>query len=286
MIFLFNVHLADLHIFATYSSLSIEMLSLTRFHPLPESLFLRALTEITPYQSPGKSKKDEVELMFDKISGSYDLLNRVLSLGIDRNWRKKALSMLLPFHPQHTLDVATGTGDLAFMTDGIVSPQSITGIDLSAGMLEVARRRLNQHKNQFKAEINFVKGDAEALPFKDNQFDAATVAFGVRNFADLQAGLQEMNRVLKPGAPLVVLEFTKPRIFPFKQLFGIYFKHLLPLIGGWTSGDRRAYRYLFDSVQAFPDYDSFSNELIKAGFSKPSYKTLSLGICAIYIASK
>lgn len=254
--------------------------------PLPESLFLRALTEVKPYQSPGKSKKDEVEQMFDKISGSYDLLNRVLSLGIDRNWRKKALSMLIPFHPQHILDVATGTGDLAFKADGMLHPGFITGIDLSAGMLEVAKKRLEQQKKKLSSQITFLKGEAEKLPFDESHFDAATVAFGVRNFADLHAGLKEMYRVLKPGAPIVVLEFTKPRIFPFKQLYHIYFKHLLPLIGSWTSGDRRAYSYLFESVQAFPDYDLFNKELIQAGFSEPSYKPLSLGICAIYIAYK
>lgn len=255
-------------------------------YPLGESLFLRALTEIKPYQSPGRSKRDEVELMFDKISGNYDLLNRVLSLGIDRQWRKKALSMLIPFNPQHMLDVATGTGDLVFKADQILHPLTITGIDLSAGMLEIAKKRLAQQQSKLSAEINFLKGEAEKLPFEDNRFDAATVAFGVRNFADLQLGLKEMYRVLKPGAPIVVLEFTKPRIFPFKQLYYIYFRHLLPLIGSWTSGDRRAYSYLFESVQAFPDYESFNKELIQAGFSEPSYKPLSLGICAIYIAYK
>src|SRR6478735_8614494 len=155
---------------------------------LPERLFLRALTEIKPYQSPGKSKKDEVELMFDKISGSYDLLNKVLSLGIDRQWRKKALSMLIPFHPQDILDVATGTGDLAFMAESLLQPKSITGIDLSAGMLEIANKRLKALKSGTK--ITFLKGDAEALPFPEGQFDAATVAFGARNFADLHSGLK------------------------------------------------------------------------------------------------
>ena len=135
-------------------------------------------------------------------------------------------------------------------------------------------------------QISFIKGDAEELPFKDNRFDAATVAFGVRNFGDLHAGLKEMFRVLKPGGRVIVLEFTKPRLFPFKQAFHIYFKHILPLIGAWTSGDRRAYRYLFESVQAFPDFDAFTRELNKAGFSEPTYKTLSLGICAIYSAYK
>ena len=224
--------------------------------------------------------------MFDKISGKYDLLNKVLSLGIDRKWRAKALSLLLPVKPVDMLDVATGTGDMAFMAEQILSPKAITGIDLSAGMLEVAIKRLSARKKESATSIKFLKGDAENLPFENDSFDAATVTFGVRNFGDLHQGLKEMQRVLRPGAPIVVLEFTKPRIFPFRQLFDIYFRHILPLIGSWTSGDGRAYKYLYESVQAFPDYDAFNKELLKAGFERPSYTTLSLGICAIYIAYK
>ena len=224
--------------------------------------------------------------MFDKISGKYDLLNKVLSLGIDRKWRSKALSLLLPVKPADILDVATGTGDMAFMAEQILSPKTITGIDLSAGMLEVAVKRLNAKTKATGTSIKFLKGDAEKLPFDNNSFDAATVTFGVRNFGDLHQGLKEMQRVLRPGAPIVVLEFTKPKIFPFRQLFDIYFRHVLPLIGSWTSGDGRAYKYLYESVQAFPDYDTFNKELLKAGFERPSYTTLSLGICAIYIAYK
>ena len=224
--------------------------------------------------------------MFDKISGKYDILNKVLSLGIDRKWRAKALSLLLPVKPVDMLDVATGTGDMAFMAEQILSPKAITGIDLSAGMLEVAIKRLSARKKESATSIKFLKGDAENLPFENDSFDAATVTFGVRNFGDLHQGLKEMQRVLRPGAPIVVLEFTKPRIFPFRQLFDIYFRHILPLIGSWTSGDGRAYKYLYESVQAFPDYDAFNKELLKAGFERPSYTTLSLGICAIYIAYK
>ena len=224
--------------------------------------------------------------MFDKISGKYDLLNKVLSLGIDRKWRKEALSLLLAHHPQHLLDVATGTGDMVFMAERILKPAKITGIDLSQGMLEVARRRLSEAGTRTTSEIEFIKGDAEQLPFEQGAFDAATVTFGVRNFGDLHKGLSEMYRVLRPGAPIVVLEFTKPRIFPIRQLFDIYFRHILPLIGSWTSGDGRAYKYLYESVQAFPDYEDFNQELIKAGFERPSFTPLSLGICAIYIAYK
>ena len=224
--------------------------------------------------------------MFDKISGKYDLLNKVLSLGIDRQWRVKALSSLLPIKPQVMLDVATGTGDMAFMAEKILSPKTITGIDLSAGMLEVAHKRLTSRTKPTSTSINFLKADAENLPFEKDSFDAATVTFGVRNFGDLHQGLKEIHRVLRPGAPLVVLEFTKPKIFPFRQLFHIYFRHILPLIGSWTSGDGRAYKYLYESVQAFPDYNAFNQELLNAGFERPSYNSLSLGICAIYIAYK
>jgi demethylmenaquinone methyltransferase/2-methoxy-6-polyprenyl-1,4-benzoquinol methylase len=244
------------------------------------------LSQVKPYQSADKDKKQEVELMFDKISGKYDLLNKVLSLGIDRNWRKKALSLLRPLKPQHLLDVATGTGDMVFAAEKLLHPAFITGVDLSAGMLEVAKKRQETKALSSSTSIRFLNGDAENLPFDSNIFDATTVAFGVRNFGDLQKGLQEIHRILKPGAPLVVLEFTKPRIFPFRQLFNIYFRHILPLIGAWTSGDGKAYRYLYESVQAFPDYDAFNQELLKAGFERSSYTPLSLGICAIYIAYK
>lgn len=245
-----------------------------------------ALSQVKPYQSADKDKKQEVELMFDRISGKYDLLNKVLSLGIDRNWRKTALGLLETYHPQHLLDVATGTGDMVFMAERILKPSRITGIDLSAGMLDIAKRRLAEKREPQISAIAFLKGDAEHLPFPDHSFDAVTVTFGVRNFGDLGKGLNEIQRVLKPGAPVIVLEFTKPRIFPFRQLFDIYFRYILPLIGSWTSGDGRAYKYLYESVQAFPDYDAFNQELLKAGFTRPSCKPLSLGICAIYTAFK
>jgi demethylmenaquinone methyltransferase/2-methoxy-6-polyprenyl-1,4-benzoquinol methylase len=245
------------------------------------------LEEVKPYHTADKDKKQEVELMFDSISGKYDLLNRILSLGIDVKWRKKALKQLLPLQPEVLLDVATGTGDMAFMAEKILAPQAITGIDLSAGMLEVAnQRKLEFLKTNSKTRIEFIKGDAEALPMASNTFDAATVTFGVRNFGDLHAGLSEIHRVLKPGGMFVVLEFTKPRIFPFRQAYNIYFKHILPLIGSWTSGDGKAYRYLYESVQAFPDFEAFNEALRRAGFERPSFTPLSLGICAIYTAYK
>ena len=249
-------------------------------------IFALDLPEIKPYQTAEKNKKEEVELMFDAISGKYDLLNKVLSLGIDRGWRKQALLKLQPLQPKRLLDVATGTGDLAFMASTLLQPEHITGVDLSAGMLEIANKRLASLKSPSKTDIRFVKGDAEALPMAEGSFDAATVAFGARNFGDLQAGLTEMRRVLRPGGMIMVLEFTRPRKFPFKQLFHIYFKHLMPLIGAWTSGDGKAYRYLYNSVQAFPDYAAFTAELSKAGFERPAFKPLSFGTCAIYTAYK
>ena len=250
------------------------------------SLFLRPLTQVKPYQSVDKDKKHEVEIMFDRISGKYDLLNKLLSLGIDRKWRKKALRQLESVRPKHILDVATGTGDMIFLAENILSPESLTGIDLSAGMLEVARKRKEKLDKSTGQKIQFLKGDAENMPFEANSFDAVTVTFGVRNFGDLHQGLTEILRVLKSGAPLVVLEFTKPRIFPFRQLYHIYFRHILPLIGSWTSGDGRAYKYLYESVQAFPDFHAFNEELQKAGFERTSFTPLSLGICAIYTAYK
>jgi demethylmenaquinone methyltransferase/2-methoxy-6-polyprenyl-1,4-benzoquinol methylase len=243
------------------------------------------LTQVKPYQSADKDKKQEVEIMFDNISGNYDLLNKLLSLGIDRKWRKKALLHLEPLKPQHLLDVATGTGDMVFLASKMLRPRSITGIDLSSGMLDIAGKRKEKLATT-GTDIRFIKGDAENLPFESHSFDAATVTFGVRNFGDLQKGLSEILRVLKPGTPLVVLEFTKPRIIPFRQLFNIYFRHILPLIGSWTSKDGRAYKYLYESVQAFPDFQAFNDELKKAGFERPSFTPLSLGICAIYIAYK
>ena len=224
--------------------------------------------------------------MFDKIAGKYDLLNRLLSLGIDRSWRKKALLTIAARKPKQVLDIATGTGDLAFLADKILKPESITGVDLSAGMLEVAKKRLLENKSRLHTRNEILKGDAERLDFPDNSFDAVTVAFGVRNFENLQAGLTELFRVLRKGSPIVVLEFTKPRIFPFRQMFNIYFRHLLPLIGSVTSGDKRAYKYLYESVQAFPDFEAFNQQLLNAGFEKPVYKSLSAGICAIYLAYK
>jgi len=222
--------------------------------------------------------------MFDRIARHYDFLNHVLSLGIDRRWRKNAIKELPDMHAGHILDVATGTGDVALMIAKRYPDVQVTGIDIATAMLQIADVKLG--RKGYGERIKFQPGDSENLLFPDNTFDAVTVAFGVRNFEDLQKGLKEMYRVVKPGGTAVILEFTKPRAFPFKQIFNGYFKHLLPLIGKFRSQDNRAYRYLYESVQAFPDYDLFSQELQTAGWKNPAYQSQTLGICAIYTAIK
>lgn len=238
---------------------------------------------VKPYQADG-SKKEQVSKMFDNIAPSYDLLNRLLSLGIDRSWRKKAIRLLDPAKAKTVLDVATGTADVAIEIARQLKPEKIIGVDIAQQMLEIGREKVS--KRGLAEVIELQLGDSENLPFESNTFDAITVAFGVRNFEDLGKGLSEMQRVLKPGGKLVVLEFSRPRIFPFKQLFNLYFRYLLPLIGRLTSKDPKAYSYLYESVQAFPDRENFVTELGKAGYTEASYRPLTLGICSIYSASK
>lgn len=238
---------------------------------------------VTPYGS-GDSKKAEVERMFDNIAPKYDLLNRVLSLGIDVRWRKRALDYLKTAQPQSILDVATGTADVAIMAARILKPAKITGIDIANQMLDLGRLKIK--KEGLEQVITLETGDSENLRFAGNSFDAVTVAFGVRNFENLEKGLAEMLRVLRPGGRVVILEFSRPRIFPFKQLYNSYFKYVLPAIGRLTSRDIRAYTYLFESVQAFPEGDDFLNILTKIGYQNPVCERLTLGICSIYSATK
>ena len=240
-------------------------------------------TVVTPYGS-GSGKKAEVEQMFDKIAPRYDLLNRVLSLGIDVSWRKKALGYLNPEQAKEILDVATGTADVAIMAAKMLNPSKIVGIDIANVMLDLGRVKI---KNAgLESVISLETGDSENLRFAENSFDAVTVAFGVRNFENLEKGLAEMLRVLRPGGRVVILEFSKPHIFPFKQLYNSYFKYVLPLIGRLTSRDIRAYTYLFESVQVFPEGSDFLNILTKLGYQNPVCKRLTLGICSIYSATK
>lgn len=221
--------------------------------------------------------------MFDRIAPKYDLLNRVLSLGIDVRWRKKAIAYLQE-KPQEILDVATGTADVALLMAKILKPKSIIGIDIANHMLDFGREKID--RQGLSSVITLETGDSEQLRFADDSFDAVTVAFGVRNFENLERGLAEMRRVLRPGGRVVILEFSKPRLFPFKQIYNAYFKYVLPLIGRLTSRDMRAYTYLFESVQAFPEGDDFIQVLTKTGYRQASCERLTLGICSIYSAIK
>ena len=238
---------------------------------------------VTPYSNSSKSKKEQVAGMFNTIAGKYDLLNHFLSLNIDKIWRKKVIKLISKHHPTRILDVATGTGDLAIAALAS-KPERIDAIDISDGMLEVGKNKVRERK--LDGIIFLQHADAEAIPFPDNTFDAITVAFGVRNFENLQKGLCEMLRVLKPGGICVVLEFTMPRKFPFKQLYGFYFKNLLPFIGKLVSKDKSAYTYLPESVKAFPQNQHFIAEMEIAGFVDNSSKSLTMGIAAIYKGTK
>ena len=238
---------------------------------------------VKPYSESG-SKKVQIEAMFDNIAPNYDLLNRVLTLGIDTRWRAKAIKELKVHNPKSILDVATGTGDFALEAYKRLSPDKIVGIDISHEMLELGRKKVA--KKGLDDKIELIKADSENLPFNDSSFDAVTASFGVRNFENLEAGILENYRVLKPGGRIVILEFTKPRSFPFKQLFNIYFRYVLPVIGKVKSKDPAAYKYLYESVQAFPDYDAFLKVMKNVGFKSCSWTSLSFGICAIYQGEK
>jgi demethylmenaquinone methyltransferase / 2-methoxy-6-polyprenyl-1,4-benzoquinol methylase len=240
--------------------------------------------EVKPY-NPADSKKAQVEQMFDNIAPRYDLLNRVLSFGIDVWWRKRAIACLQTEpRPQEILDVATGTADVAIAMARILKPRRIVGVDIANQMLDIGRVKIRN--KALDSIITLETGDSENLRFADASFDAVTVAFGVRNYENLEKGLAEMLRVLRPGGRLVVLEFSCPHIFPFKQLYNAYFKYVLPLIGRLTSRDTRAYSYLFESVQAFPDGTHFVHILSKTGYQHPRCKRLTLGICSIYTATR
>ncbi len=246
-------------------------------------LFMKEESVVTPYGSEA-GKKAEVEQMFDRIAPRYDLLNRLLSLGIDVWWRKRAINYLKPSKPSEILDVATGTADVAILMAKILKPQHVVGIDIANLMLELGRKKIAEQG--LSNIISLETGDCEQLRFEDGSFDAVTVAFGVRNFENLEKGLTEMHRVLRSGGRVVILEFSKPHVFPIKQLYNAYFKYVLPLIGRLTSRDLRAYTYLFESVQVFPEGNQFTAILTKTGFLNPICERLTLGICSIYTATK
>ena len=239
---------------------------------------------VVPFEQSTDSKKKQVANMFDQIAFRYDFLNRFLSGGIDVYWRKKAVAELKEIQPKILLDVATGTGDLAIMAEKYLHPSKITGIDISEGMLEKGREKLKRIGKT--AIITLESGDSEAINFPDSSFDAITVAFGVRNFQDLEKGLQEMLRVLKPGGKLVVLEFSKPKQSLFKGFYNVYMKVVTPGIGTWISKNKEAYKYLTSSVKAFPEGETFLHILNKTGFTNTYLKRLSLGICTIYCGRK
>jgi len=237
-----------------------------------------------PYKNSDKSKKEQVAGMFNNIAHSYDFLNHVLSLGIDTIWRNRAIREMRKTNPTVILDVATGTGDFAIAAARKLKPQQIIGIDISQKMLEIGKQKI--HKKQLDSCITLAWGDCEALQFPDNHFDASTTGFGVRNFENLHTGLQEIVRVLKPGACAYILEFSKPRVFPIAQLYTLYFKYILPTIGRIFSKDTSAYTYLYDSVDAFPYGEAFAEEARNAGFSDTKCIPLSFGITTLYICRK
>lgn len=238
---------------------------------------------VVPYKDKQGSKKEQVATMFDNISGKYDFLNHFLSLGIDIIWRKKAIKLLKQDHPKKILDIATGTGDFAIESLAL-NPEQVVGVDISEGMLNVGRAKMK--KKKLDHIIDMQLGDSEGLSFEDNNFDAVIVSFGVRNFENLEKGLADMYRVLKPGGKTVILEFSKPKSFPFKQLYNFYFKWILPKIGKTISKDQAAYTYLPESVREFPDGQNFLEILDKIGFKNTQCKPLTLGISSIYIGTK
>lgn len=239
--------------------------------------------EVVPYKNQSSSKKEQVARMFNNISRRYDLLNHLLSLGIDIYWRKQAIKLLKPYKPQQILDVATGTADFAIEALAL-NPEKVIGVDISDGMLDQGREKLARRELDDRIELRL--GDSERLQFEDNIFDAVIVAFGVRNFENLQDGLEDMFRVLKPGGRLVVLEFSKPTGFPMKQLYNFYFKNILPLVGKLISKDQSAYTYLPESVQEFPDGQAFLQVLQRAGYTETRCKALTFGISSIYTGKK
>ncbi|WP_276389794.1 bifunctional demethylmenaquinone methyltransferase/2-methoxy-6-polyprenyl-1,4-benzoquinol methylase UbiE [Eudoraea chungangensis] len=239
--------------------------------------------KVKPYKSSDLGKKEQVTKMFDNISSNYDGLNRVISFGIDIKWRKRLVNLLKAKKPNRILDIATGTGDLAIQLVD-TGAKEIIGLDISSGMLEIGKKKIAD--KELASQIKMVIGDSEDLPFSDNYFDAITVAFGVRNFENLEIGLSEIYRVLKPNGNLAILETSVPTKFPFKQGYSIYSKYLLPTIGRLFSNDRSAYTYLSESAAAFPYGKDFNNILGKIGFIAMENQPQTFGVASIYIATK
>ncbi|MBR5030811.1 MAG: bifunctional demethylmenaquinone methyltransferase/2-methoxy-6-polyprenyl-1,4-benzoquinol methylase UbiE [Muribaculaceae bacterium] len=235
--------------------------------------------EIKPYSSEGDKAK-QVEQMFDSIAPAYDFMNRAMTLGIDRWWRRVAVKMVKRTAPRRILDVATGTGDFAIDLYRKIQPEKVVGIDLSQGMLDVARQKIERLKLQ--DVISVQQGDCLALPFQDGEFDAVTVAFGVRNFEHLLQGYKQMSRVLRPGGMLCVIELSTPRNRVVRWFYDIYTLHIIPWIGALKSHDRSAYRYLPKSIAAVPQGDDMLAIMREAGFADCQVKRLTFGTCSIY----
>lgn len=238
---------------------------------------------IKPYKNSELGKKEQVTQMFDTISTNYDGLNRVISLGIDVKWRKKVVQIVGENHPKQILDIATGTGDLVMMMANL-NPDKIIGLDISAGMLEVGKQKIN--KANLSGKIDMIVGDSEEMPFEHDTFDAITVSFGVRNIANLDKGIKEIARVLKPTGVLVILETSNPTKFPFKQGYKFYTNFILPLVGKLFSKDKVAYTYLSESANSFPFGEAFNNILRKNGFSDVKHNPVTFGVATIYTARK
>lgn len=238
---------------------------------------------INPYGKDGEKGK-LVEQMFNNIAPTYDILNHRLSWDIDKSWRKKAISQLLPFNPQSILDIATGTGDFAILSAEMLSPKQMIGVDISDGMMTIGRQKVKAKGLQ--DIVFFKKEDCTNLSFEDNSFDAVTAAFGIRNFQDLDRGLSEMCRVLKQGGHLIIVELTTPICFPMKQLFKIYSHTILPIYGRIISKDINAYHYLINTIEAFPQGERMVEILRNIGFKEPKFTRLTSGICTMYFATK
>jgi demethylmenaquinone methyltransferase/2-methoxy-6-polyprenyl-1,4-benzoquinol methylase len=241
------------------------------------------MSEVKPYRPEG-SKKEQVAAMFNAISPKYDALNRILSAGIDQSWRRKTLREIRATGALKLLDVATGTADLALALAKGIPGSKVVGVDISSGMLEVGRSKVRA--NDLEGRVRLDLGDGEQLPYEESSFGAVTVAFGVRNFENLEQGLRDMRRVLEPGGTLAVLEFSQPTAWPLRSLYLFYFKNILPRIGRMVSKDASAYTYLPNSVQAFPYGEAFAAKLREAGFQSVRVRPLSFGIASLYLAIK
>ncbi|MHA4808671.1 bifunctional demethylmenaquinone methyltransferase/2-methoxy-6-polyprenyl-1,4-benzoquinol methylase UbiE [Flavitalea flava] len=239
---------------------------------------------IVPFKDSGLGKKQQIAQMFDRIAFRYDFLNRFLSGGIDIYWRKRAIRELKLLNPLKVLDVATGTADMAIMMTRHLPDVRVTGIDISTGMLEMGRQKIAKLKLEDQVEL--MTGDSEAIQFPDHSFDAVTVAFGVRNFENLEKGLREILRVLRPGGRLVVLEFSQPKMGIFRKFYDLYLRVIAPGISAVVSSNREAYQYLNDSVRAFPEGEDFVQILDKNGYIRTSLKSLSMCICTVYTGEK